>query len=196
VGRKSHYILPDNLKLSDKIFINALRCGGYATKDQILHYITGNRLRNYCNEKIISKNWFVINNKPQSVYCFTENGKAWVRNNIPELSDRKFYSSTGINHDLKLFEHIQGYTDKLSYEEQLNFRTESENRDLFKELCKEMEQGQYYLEQLQQHNISVPDFSYENEYVEAITNNYTDLVIQSKFDSMSVLGGSLTIIKS
>lgn len=195
MGRKSHYISADSLKMSDKQFINALRCGGYATKEQCLHYISSNRLKNYTLEKVLDKCSVVIDGKSQTVYRFSDSGKEWVRENISDLTDRKFYISTGVEHDIKLMEKIQEYTDKLPYEEQLKFRTESENRDLFKELCAKMEQGQYYLEQLQQHNISMPDFSYETEFVEIITINYNGEVISEKSESMSVFGGNLDLIK-
>lgn len=184
------------MKIKDKIFLNALRCSGYASRDQCLKYVSSNRLKNYVLEKVIDKCSVVINGKAETVYRFSDSGKEWVKENISDLSDRNFYSSTGVEHDIKLMERIQEYTDKLPYEEQLKFRTEIENRDLFKELCQKMEQGQYYLEQLQQHNISMPDFSYNHEFVEIITSNYSQEAIASHETSMEVFNGSISIINS
>ncbi len=194
MGRKSHYISADNLKIADKQFLNALRCGGYATKEQCLHYISSNRLKNYCLEKVIDKCSCIINGKSETVYRFSDGGKEWVRENVSDLADRKFYISTGVEHDIKLMEKIQEYTDKLTYDEQLKFRTESENRDLFKELCGKMEQGQYYIDQLQQHQISMPDFSYGSEFVEINTVNYNGETISEKSESMNVFNGSLSFV--
>lgn len=197
MGRKSHYISAEHLKLSDKQFLNALRCSGYATKEQCLHYLSSNnRLKNYVLEKVLDKCSVVIDGKTQTVYRFSDGGKEWVRENVSDLADRKFYISTGVEHDIKLMDKIQEYTDKLSYEEQLKFRTESENRDLFKELCDKMEQGQYYLDQLQQHTISMPDFSYQTEFIEIITSNYSGEAIASHETAMEVFNGSISIINS
>ena len=189
MGRKSHYISVDDLKIKDKIFLNALRCSGYASKEQCLKYISSNV-------------WFILYLKNISnlsfvlfTSLFSDNGKEWVKENVSDLSDRNFYSSTGVEHDLRLMDKIQEIGEKLPYEEQLKFRTEIENRDLFKELCQKMEQGQYYLDQLQQHNISMPDFSYQTEFVEIITVNYNGETISEKSESMSVLGGSIEFIK-
>ena len=56
MGRKSHYISAEHLKLSDKQFLNALRCSGYATKEQCLHYLSSNnRLKNYVLENVSFK---------------------------------------------------------------------------------------------------------------------------------------------
>ena len=196
MGRKSHYISAEHLKLSDKQFLNALRCSGYATKEQALHYLSSNhRLKSYVMEKVLDKCSVVIDGKTETVYRFSDGGKEWVRENVSDLSDRNFYISTGVEHDIKLMEKIQEYTDRLPYDEQLKFRTEVENRELFKELCEKMEQGQYYLDQLQQHNISMPDFSYQTEFVEIITVNYNGETISEKSESMSVLGGSIEFIK-
>ena len=63
------------------------------------------------------------------------------------------------------------------------------------ELCQKMEQGQYYLEQLQQHNISMPDFSYGTTFIEVITVNYTGEAISQHEASMEVFNSSLEIIK-
>ena len=160
LGRKSHYISVDDLKIKDKIFLNALRCSGYASKEQCLKYISSNRLKNYVLEKVVDKCSVIINGKSETVYRFSDNGKEWVKENVSDLSDRNFYSSTGVEHDLRLMDKIQEIGEKLPYEEQLKFRTEIENRDLFKELCQNMEQGQYYLEQMQQHNISIYNFKW------------------------------------
>ena len=195
LGRKSHYISVDDLKIKDKIFLNALRCSGYASKEQCLKYISSNRLKNYVLEKVVDKCSVIINGKSETVYRFSDNGKEWVKENVSDLSDRNFYSSTGVEHDLRLMDKIQEIAEKIPYEEQLKFRTEIENRDLFKELCQNMEQGQYYLEQMQQHNISMPDFSYGTTFVEAVTMNYSGEVIESKEMSMEVFNGSLEFIK-
>lgn len=195
MGRKSHYISTEHLKLSDKQFLNALRCSGYATHTHCMKWLTNSRIKSYVNEKILDKCSVIIDGKAQTVYRFSDGGKEWVKENVSDLSDRNFYSSTGIEHDLRLMDKIQEIAEKIPYEEQLKFRTEIENRDLFKELCQKMEQGQYYLEQLQQHNISMPDFSYGTTFIEVITVNYTGEAISQHEASMEVFNSSLEIIK-
>ena len=196
MGRKSHYISVDDLKIKDKIFLNLLRCSGYARKEHCLKYLSSNRLKNYVLERVIDRCSVIINGKSETVYRFSDYGKEWVKENVSDLSDRNFYSSTGVEHDLKLMDKIQEIAEKIPYEEQLKFRTEIENRDLFKELCQKMEQGQCYLEQLQQHNISMPDFSYQTEFIEIVTSNYSGEAIASHETSMEVFNGSISIINS
>lgn len=160
-----------------------------------MKWLTNSRIKSYVNEKILDKCSVIIDGKAQTVYRFSDGGKEWVKENVSDLSDRNFYSSTGIEHDLRLMDKIQEIAEKIPYEEQLKFRTEIENRDLFKELCQKMEQGQYYLEQLQQHNISMPDFSYGTTFIEVITVNYTGEAIAQHEASMEVFNSSLEIIK-
>ena len=126
--RKSHYIQTINHKDID--FLNALRCGGICTKSQATQFISANRLKNFMLDSTLEKCSHTLpDGKRQEVYRITNEGKAWIREHIDSLADRKFYSSTGVQHDIQLMDKILS----LSREERLTMRCEAEIRDEFKE---------------------------------------------------------------
>lgn len=194
LGRKSHYI--QNINQRDVDFLNALRCSGVCTKNQATRYfVSANRLKNLVLERVLDKCSFINKDgKRQEVYRISNEGKAWIRDHIPELADRKFYSSTGVEHDLKLMEKIIS----LSREERLTLSCESEIRDEFKQLLdkllKEHEYERY--EQLynamQNHTVSMPDLAYGiNDFYEAVTSSYLESQIMAKFEAVALIGGNL-----
>lgn len=195
MGRKSHYIQTINHKDID--FINSLRCCGLCTKFQATKIISANRLKNFVLDKTIEKCSFITKDGTrQEAYRIAN--KVWVREHIPELADRKFYNSTGIEHDLKIMDKIL----TLTREERQNMRCESEVRDEFKLLLDKLLQEQEYdrYEQLynamQNHTISMPDLGYGvNEYYEVITDSYGQAEIQAKIEAVAVVGGNLQMEK-
>ena len=193
MGRKSHYVQTVNHKDID--FLNALRCCGLCTKSQATKFISANRLKNFALDKTIEKCSFITKNGTrQEAYRITNEGKVWVSEHIPQLSDRKFYSSTGIEHDLKIMDKIL----TLTLEERQTMRCESEIRDEFKQMLDKLLQEQEYdrYEQLynamQNHTISMPDLAYcANEYYEVITDSYGQAEIQAKINAVAAVDGNL-----
>lgn len=194
LGRKSHYVQTVNHK--DVDFLNALRCSGVCTKNQATkNFISANRLKNFVLDKTLEKCTFVTKEgKRQEVYRISNEGKTWIRDHIPEIADRKFYSSTGVEHDLKIMYKIIS----LSREERLTLRSEGEIRDEFKQLLDKLLQEEEYerYEQLynamQNHTISMPDLAYGvNQFYEVVTSSYLESQIMAKFEAVSVIGGNL-----
>ena len=180
----------------DVDFLNALRCSGLCTKNQATkHFISANRLKSFVLDKTLEKCTFITKNGTrQEVYRITNAGKAWIREHIPELADRKIYTSTGAEHDLKLMDKIIS----LSYAERQTLRCESEIRDEFKQLLDKLLQEQNYdrYEQLynamQNQTISMPDLAYGvSDYYEVVTSSYLESQIMAKFEAVSVIGGNL-----
>ena len=191
--RKSHYIQTINHKDID--FLNALRCGGICTKSQATQFISANRLKNFMLDSTLEKCSHTLpDGKRQEVYRITNEGKAWIREHIDSLADRKFYSSTGVQHDIQLMDKILS----LSREERLTMRCEAEIRDEFKERLQELllnrdyERYDILYNALQDHSISMPDLCYgADEYYEVITSSYGEAEIQAKVEAVSVIGGTL-----
>ena len=191
--RKSHYIQTVNHRDAD--FLNALRCGGLCTKQQALTFVSGNRLKNFVLDKTLEKCSFLDRNgKRQEAYRITEQGKEWVKQHIPELSDRKFYRSNGTAHDLKLMDKIC----LLSREQRATMRCEAEIRDEFRQRLQTLLDNREYdrYEQLyttmQQHTVSMPDLCYGVEqFYEVVTATYGAAEIEAKIDAVAAIGGTL-----
>lgn len=191
--RKSHYVQTINHKDID--FLNALRCGGVCTKSQATQFISPNRLKNFVLDKTLEKCSHTLpDGKRQEVYRITNEGKAWIREHIDSLADRKFYSSTGVQHDIQLMDKILS----LSREERLTMRCEAEIRDEFKERLQELLLNRDYdrydrlYNAIQDRSISMPDLCYGvDEYYEVITSSYGEAEIQAKVEAVSVIGGTL-----
>lgn len=194
MGRKSHYVQTVNHKDID--FLNSLRCSGLCTKSQAIKFISANRLKNFILDKAIEKCSFIAKDgSRKEAYRITNDvGKAWIRKHIPELSDRKFYNSTGTEHDLRIMDKIL----TLTREERQTMRCESEIRDEFKLLLDKLLQEQEYdrydqlYNAMQNHTISMPDLAYSaNEYYEVITDSYGQAEIQAKIDAVAAVDGNL-----
>jgi hypothetical protein len=130
----------------------------------------------------------------QEIYRISEQGKLWVREHIDSLADRKFYSSTGVEHDIQLMNKILS----LSAEERSTMRTESEIRDQFRDRLQELLDSREYerYEQLynalQDHSISMPDLQYGiDSYYEVVTSSYGEMEIQAKIEAVASIGGNL-----
>lgn len=193
MGRKSHYIQTINHKDID--FLNSLRCSGICTKEQATRFISANRLKNYVLDKTIEKCSFIRQNgQRQEVYRITEQGKAWISKHIDELSERKYYHSTGVDHDIKLMDKILS----LTREERSTMRCESEIREDFKDRLqeylhnREFERYDELYTAMQSHTISMPDLAYGiDEYYEVVTSSYGEAEIQAKTEAVSAIGGTL-----
>ncbi len=193
MGRKSHYVQTINHKDID--FLNALRCGGICTKSQATQFISSNRLKNFVLDRTLEKCSHTLpNGKRLEVYRITNEGKQWIRANIDSLADRKYYSSTGVQHDIQLMDKILS----LSREERSTMRCESEIRDDFKERLQELLLNRDYdrydtlYNAMQSHSVSMPDLSYGvDEYYEVITNSYGEAEIQAKVEAVEAIGGNL-----
>ena len=191
--RKSHYVQTVNHKDID--FINALRCSGVCTKSQATQFISANRLKNFMLDKTLEKCSHTLpNGKRQEVYRITNEGKAWIKANIDSLADRKYYSSTGVQHDIQLMDKILS----LSREERSTMRCEAEIRDEFKERLQELllnrdyERYDQLYNAIQDRSISMPDLAYGvDEYYEVITSSYGEAEIQAKVEAVSAIGGTL-----
>lgn len=46
------------------------------------------------------------------MYRITTEGKTWIKANIDSLADRKYYSSTGVQHDIQLMDIFNSYALK------------------------------------------------------------------------------------
>lgn len=128
------------------------------------------------------------------MYRITTEGKTWIKANIDSLADRKFYHSTGVQHDIQLMDKILS----LSREERSTMRCEAEIRDEFKErlqellLNREYERYDQLYNAMQDRSISMPDLCYGvDEYYEVITSSYGEAEIQAKNEAVEAIGGSL-----
>ncbi len=193
LGRKSHYIQTPNHK--DAQFLNALRCSGVCNRQQALCFISANRLKNFVLDKTIEKCSFIDKDgQRQSIYRISDTGKKWIVQNISALDGRKYYTSTGTQHDLKLMDKIISLTP----EERQTMRCEAEIRDDFKSHLDKLLEDKLYdryealYNAMASHNLSMPDLSYGvNEYYEVITDSYGQAEIQAKIDTVAVIGGNL-----
>ncbi len=193
LGRKSHYVQTLNHKDID--FLNALRCSGVCTKNQARHFISANRLKNFVLDKTVEKCSHVSQNgKRIEVYRLSAKGKDWIRERVTALADRKFYHSTGVEHDLKLMDKIIS----LSREERETMRCEAEIRDEFKERLQELLENREYdrydqlYNAMQEHTISMPDLCYGVDcYYEVVTDTYGQAEIEAKIEAVSMIGGNL-----
>lgn len=193
LGRKSHYIQTPNHK--DIQFLNALRCSGVCSKEQALNFITANRLKNFVLDRTIQKCSYIDDNgNRQSIYRISDDGRKWIAQNVPTLADRKYYTSTGTEHDLRLMNKIISLTP----EQRLTMRCEAEIRDEFKEHLDKLLEDKLYdrheelYNAMASHSVSMPDLAYGvNEYFEVITSSYGETEIQSKIEAVSLVGGSL-----
>ena len=193
MGRKSHYIQTPNHK--DIQFLNALRCSGVCSKEQALNFITANRLKNFVLDRIIHKCSYIDDKgNRQSIYRISDDGRKWIAQNVPTLADRKYYTSTGTEHDLRLMNKIISLTP----EQRLTMRCESEIRDEFKEHLDKLLEDKLYdrheelYNALANHTVSMPDLAYGvNEYYEVITSSYGETEINAKIETVSMIGGNL-----
>lgn len=192
--RKSHYIKNPNHKDAD--FLNALRCSSVCTKLHAEKFkISTNRLKNYLLDKIIDKCHYIdTNGKNQEIFRISDSGKAWIRQNIPELADRKFYASTGIEHDLRIMDKIIS----LSPQQRANMRCEAEIRDEFKAMLdklledREFERYNTLYEAIQNREISIPDLAYDvDQYFECVTSNYSQEMVQAKMEFSNAVNGNI-----
>lgn len=191
--RKSHYVQTINHKDID--FLNALRCSGVCTKSQATQFISANRLKNFVLDKILEKCSHTLpDGKRQEVYRIATEGKAWIKEHIDSIADRKFYSSTGVQHDIQLMDKILS----LSREERSTMRCEAEIRDEFKERLQELllnrdyERYDQLYNAIQDRSISMPDLCYGvDTFYEVITSSYGEAEIQAKVEAVSVIGGTL-----
>lgn len=193
MGRKSHYIQTPNHK--DIQFLNALRCSGVCSKEQALNFITANRLKNFVLDRTIHKCSYIDDKgNRQSIYRISDDGRKWIAQNVPTLADRKYYTSTGTEHDLRLMNKIISLTP----EQRLTMRCESEIRDEFKEHLDKLLEDKLYdrheelYNAMASHSVSMPDLAYgTNEYYEVITSAYSEIEVNAKIETVSIIGGSL-----
>ena len=193
MGRKSHYIQTPNHK--DVQFLNALRCSGVCSKEQALNFISGNRLRNFVLDRTIQKCSYIDDKgNRQSIYRISDDGRKWIAQNVPTLADRKYYTSTGTEHDLRLMNKIISLTP----EQRLTMRCEAEIRDEFKEHLDKLLEDKLYdrheelYNAMASHSVSMPDLAYGvNEYYEVITSSYGETEINAKIETVSMIGGNL-----
>ena len=193
MGRKSHYVQTINHKDID--FLNALRCCGICTKNQAQHFISANRLKSFVLDKTVERcSHVTYSGQRVEVYRLSAKGKEWVRERIDVFADRKFYHSTGVEHDLKLMDKIIS----LSREERTTMRCEAEIRDEFKERLQELLENRDFdrYDQLytamQEHTISMPDLCYGVDcYYEVVTGTYGQAEIEAKMEAVSMVGGNL-----
>jgi hypothetical protein len=183
--RKAHYI--NVISYKDIKALQALRCCGYMTKEQLNQIISKSRIKAFCHEKVIEK--CVIPNRNKSIECyrFTDKGQDWCNKRIDEMNSLSYYRSCSPLHDIALAEK---YLSLL--EEQRNtWKTESDLRREFKQSLEQMRELDYvrYVEisfNLSQGAISMPDCTYQVEGAEqaydVITNNYGEAEINSKIE--------------
>ncbi len=195
--RKSHYI--DTVNHKDISFLNALRCSGICTKEQALCFISANRLKNFVLDKTIQKCSYIDDKgNRQNIYRISDDGKKWIREHIAILDGRKYYTSTGVEHDIRIMNKIISLTP----EERITMKCEAEIRDSFKEHLDKLLEDKLYdryeelYNAMNTHSLSMPDLSYGvNEYYECITNSYGQEEIQAKIDSVAIMGGNLELDK-
>jgi len=193
--RKSHYVKTVNHK--DICFLNALRCSGICTKGQATKFISTNRLKNFVLDRTLEKCSYISQRGIRSeIYRISEQGKNWIRQHIEILADRKYYSSTGTEHDICLMNKIIS----LSADERASMRCEAEIRDEFRERLDYYQKTHEYdryenlYAAMQEHTISMPDLGYgTNEYYEVVTQSYTEEAIIAKIEAVEIVGGSLTM---
>ncbi|MBR3995420.1 MAG: hypothetical protein IKI97_09105 [Clostridia bacterium] len=193
MGRKSHYIQTPNHK--DIQFLNALRCSGVCSKEQALNFITANRLKCFVLDRTIQKASYIDDKgNRHAIYRISDDGRKWIAQNVPILADRKYYTSTGTEHDLRLMNKIISLTP----EQRLTMRCESEIRDEFKAHLDKLLEDKLYdrheelYNAMASHSVSMPDLAYGvNEYYEVITSSYGETEINAKIETVSMIGGNL-----
>jgi len=195
LGRKSHYIQTPNHK--DIQFLNALRCSGVCSKEQALKFITANRLKNFVLDRTIQKCSYIDDKgNRQNIYRISDDGRKWIAQNVPTLADRKYYTSTGTEHDLRLMNKIISLTP----EQRLSMRCEAEIRDDFKAHLDKLLEDKLYdrheelYNAMASHTISMPDLCYgTNEYYEVITSAYSEIEVNAKIEAVAIIGNGGTL---
>ena len=129
-----------------------------------------------------------------AIYRISDDGRKWITQNVPTLADRKYYTSTGTEHDLRLMNKIISLTP----EQRLTMKCEAEIRDDFKAHLDKLLEDKLYdrheelYNALTNHTVSMPDLAYGvNEYYEVITSSYGETEISAKIEAVSLIGGSL-----
>ena len=174
---------------------SALRCAGLCSREQALHFISGNRLRNFVLDRTLEKSSYLTKSgERKEAYRFTEAGKQWVREHIDSLSERKYYHSIGVEHDLRLMDKIIS----LTREQRETMRCENEIRDDFKERMqtyldnRDYERYDQLYTAMQTHTVSMPDLCIgENEFYEVITSSYSQEIIECKVSLALAVGGTI-----
>ena len=193
MGRKSHYIQTPNHK--DIQFLNALRCCAVCSKEQALNFITANRLKCFVLDRTIQKASYIDDRgNRQAIYRISDEGRKWIAQNVPTLADRKYYTSTGTEHDLRLMNKIISLTP----EQRLTMRCEAEIRDEFKAHLDKLLEDKLYdrheelYNAMASHTISMPDLaSGTNEYYEVVSSAYSEIQVNAKIETVSIVGGNL-----
>lgn len=183
------------LNHKDIDFLNSLRCSGLCTKGQATKFISANRLKNFILDKTLEKCTYISKiGQRQEVYRITDGGKKWIRQNIQELTDRKFYNSTGTEHDIRLMDKIL----TLSREQRQAMRCENKIRDEFKLRLEQLLQDRDFdrydnmYTAMQEHTVSMPDLAFGvDEYFEVVTSSYGQAEIVAKIQAVALIGGNL-----
>lgn len=134
----------------------------------------------------------------QQYFKLTDYGKGWINRNVFN-EKQSFYSSRGINHDLRM---ADIYT-KL-YEDKVDFEWKAENQ-LQQEFNQRMEQIKAQditrYSELQEQQFSASDFSItidgRTEYIEVITNSgsYTESHLEAKENFATVMNTTVQFIR-
>lgn len=188
--RKKHYI--NVISYKDVNALQALRCTGYMTRQQLTQFISKSRIRAFCHERIIERCIVQKNRQTIECYRFTDKGKGWCNKKIDAMNSLSFYHSSSALHDIALADKYLSLTDA----QRQTWKTENELRQELKECLEQLQKEDYsrYIEilyKLEQKQISMPDCTFFDEVeqgFEIITSNYGEAEIFAKLEYAKLTG--------
>lgn len=134
------------------------------------------------------------NNDVRECYYLSSKGSNYAKKHFDGV-----YSCQHSKHDIEL----NNRYSELSKEERTNFLTESNIRELIRDKISQIEdyeERERYSHMLEERELSPPDCGYINEageiqYIEIITNSYSQRDIEIKQQTVEFLGGSCDYYK-
>lgn len=189
----------NSLRDSDKKFLNMLERVGYVSHSSALELgLTERRIDayQYCKRKYIEAKPFKnpITGQKEIAYRLTDLGKDLQREKaINEGREADFYRSVSVKHDVGMNRPYM----QLKEQEQANWRTESQVRDMIVDRIREIKQedkerGEELERKMSRGEISPTDGAYttidgELVLVESVTGSYREDRIQAKLEAVELL---------
>ena len=197
---KTKYIKSFNLK-DLKLLFGLSRTGVFSYENIKSLDVSDRRIENMIRDNLIEKREHIENRNNYYIYKLTDQGYNFLKNNIRgELRDvlednlKERYGSRSVKHDLALTDKYL----KLSFEEQLTWKTETQLRNQLNEHMERLrEEGNFNLynsiyEKIENRDISPVDGSYTSSTgqviaVEVITKSYGEKEINAKCEFAQAL---------
>lgn len=173
---------------------NLLRCTHHATKEQLNTYITDNRIKSYCKEKILEKIYHMTYKGTTVIYAVTPKGRDWIQKRVPELRHHNWYSNgTSPMHNIKLAELY------IKVDKPAEWLTERDLRERITEWARENDR-QDILDEIRENRITMPDGAYTHGdrviCLEVTTDNYGNVLIETKSAYAEIMDYEIQFYKS